>query len=329
MYYSNWNGKENTRTKDMVQPAIEDRKGLSDGSSKAGIIIDESDDSDDSSSESNNVNSNDNISIDANDESNDDSNEDDSSESSDNDENNNDEESKVDDNENDDGGWQTTPKKHTTRSGRTVKTPDRLIDQMGTAMGKSFSNAESNYYGVLADNDDFDDNEAATMAITEVCKEIAALGAGIGGRFENTQELHVMKFNEAMSKDGKPEWEKAVNEEHERYVKDEVFKPVKIKDVPKDTKVITTTWSMKKKSNGTYRAHMNMRGYEQKLGEHYNASSISSPVTNDVTISIMLVLMLMAGWYARMVDVKGTFLHGEFDNNEVIYFKVLQGTTQH
>jgi hypothetical protein len=43
-----------------------------------------------------------------------------------------------------------------------------------------------------------------------------AVGAGINCGFTNMNELHVMKYNEAMSKDGKPEWEKAADEENNR-----------------------------------------------------------------------------------------------------------------
>ena len=82
---------------------------------------------------------------------------------------------------------------------------------------------------------------------------------------------------------------------------------------------------MKKKASGAYRARMNMRGFEQKDGEHFDSSSISSPVTNDVSIRVALVLMLMANWVAQVVDVKGAFLHGEFENNEQIYTEVPQG----
>ena len=62
-----------------------------------------------------------------------------------------------------------------------------------------------------------------------------------------------------------------------------------------------------------------MREYEQVDGDHYDSASISSPVTNDVSIRVMLALMLMAGYKAYIVDVQGAFLHGEFDNGEVLY----------
>ena len=46
-----------------------------------------------------------------------------------------------------------------------------------------------------------------------------------------------------------------------RFVKYGVFKAVKKGDVPKNAKFVSTTWAMKRKSNGVQRARLNMRGY--------------------------------------------------------------------
>ena len=56
--------------------------------------------------------------------------------------------------------------------------------------------------------------------------------------------------------------------------------------VPRDedlegAKMVSSTWAMKKKSNGTYHARLNERRFEKVPGEHYDASSIAAPVTND------------------------------------------------
>ena len=59
-----------------------------------------------------------------------------------------------------------------------------------------------------------------------------------------------MKYKEVMKTPEKKEWTAAFLEEHERVVKHGAFKPVKLKDVPKGEKMLTTTWAMKKKSNG-------------------------------------------------------------------------------
>ncbi len=58
---------------------------------------------------------------------------------------------------------------------------------------------------------------------------------------------------------------------------------------------------------------------------HYDVLNTHAPVTNAGTIRIMLILMLMAAWHGRIMDVKGTFLHGEFENGRVIYMKEPRG----
>jgi hypothetical protein len=64
---------------------------------------------------------------------------------------------------------------------------------------------------------------------------------------------------------------------------------------------------MKKKASGTYRARLNARGFEQREGQHYNGTSISAPVSNEMVIRIVLVLMVMAGWVGEILDVQGAF----------------------
>ena len=69
---------------------------------------------------------------------------------------------------------------------------------------------------------------------------------------------------------------------------------------------------MKKKANGTFRARVNARGFMQVPGEHYYGDSISSPVTNEATIRVILVLSIVFGWANELIDVKGAFLCGNF-----------------
>jgi hypothetical protein len=63
--------------------------------------------------------------------------------------------------------------------------------------------------------------ELAYMAASNV--EMGFMGAGIGGGFINTQELHVMKYNEAMKGPDKDKWQKAVKEEYKRMEKNKVW----------------------------------------------------------------------------------------------------------
>jgi hypothetical protein len=69
-------------------------------------------------------------------------------------------------------------------------------------------------------------------------QEIACVGAGLGGGFENTTELHVMTYNEAMAGPDKLKWEAAAEEEHERMLKNKVLTFVRKEEVPKKAKVM-------------------------------------------------------------------------------------------
>jgi hypothetical protein len=64
---------------------------------------------------------------------------------------------------------------------------------------------------------------------------------------------------------------------------------------------------MKKKAIGTKRARINARGYEQVDVEHYNSSSIASPVVNEASMFLILITICMARMATDENDVKGTF----------------------
>jgi hypothetical protein len=159
--------------------------------------------------------------------------------------------------------------------------------------------------------------------------EIACVGAGLGGGFENTSELHVMKFDEAMKTSEAAEWKKAVEEEYQRMVENDVWTPVPKSEVGNDAKILSSTWAMKKKSNGTLRARLNGRGFEQVPAVHYDPHSIAAPVVTMMTIRIVYVLMILAGWSGHVIDVRGAFLKGEFGDGEVLYLHVPQGMEHH
>jgi hypothetical protein len=80
---------------------------------------------------------------------------------------------------------ETLPK--VTQSGRQVKIPERLIHEMNAAANDyeiMLSPAEEKYYAAMKEIGEF-----------------GLVGAGIGGGYVNTSELHVMKYDEAMTKE--------------------------------------------------------------------------------------------------------------------------------
>jgi hypothetical protein len=100
-----------------------------------------------------------------------------------------------------------------------------------------------------------------------------------------------------------------------------VFQTIACEEVPRGSKILTSTWAMKKNANGVHQARLNARGYEQVDGEHYNEDAKFAPVVTDATIHIVLILMIMAGWYAKLVNVKGAFLHGVFEKGWKVTWK--------
>ena len=68
---------------------------------------------------------------------------------------------------------------------------------------------------------------------------------------------------------------------------------------------------MKKKVNGTYRARLNTRGFEQEDGKHFDKLDIAAPFISDITIRVILVIMIIAGWIGELSDIRGVFLHGD------------------
>ena len=94
--------------------------------------------------------------------------------------------------------------------------------------------AEENYYAAMRELGEF-----------------GLIGAGIGGGFDNTSKLHVLKFDEALSKDIKSNWYQAVAKEYERMHDHKAWQEVGWGTIPEGTKIITSIWAMKKKANGT------------------------------------------------------------------------------
>ena len=244
-----------------------------------------------------------------------------------------DEEEDSDEEDDEDG------EKEPLKSGRVPRPPERLTyDESGSQGDKTleFANqaiengyyeikltkAEENYYSKMADM-----REIACSGLDMKIEdpEVACVGAALGGGFANTNELKVLKYKEAMAGPDKEKWEEAVHQEYLKMEKHQVFQPVPKKDLPDGAKVLTSTWAMKKKANGTFRARINGRGYEQVDGEHYNEADISAPVVNEITIRIILILMILGSWTGTLVDVIGAFLNGRFGSEERVYMEVPEG----
>ena len=104
-----------------------------------------------------------------------------------------------------------------------------------------------------------------------------------------------------------------------------VWVTVNMHNFPKQAKILTSTWVMKKKLNAIFGDRINGRLYEQVGGIHYYGSSIHSPVSSDVRIIIAMILVLVSVWDSQIVDVKGAFLNGDLDDSEKVHTHFPQG----
>ena len=93
-------------------------------------------------------------------------------------------------------------------------------------------------------------------------------------------------------------------------------------NVPPETKLVDSIWAYKLKSNGSKRGRLNIRGFKQVDGQSCDSANIQVPVTNNATIRLVLVLILLAGWVSHIVDVNGAFLHGIFKKEDKAHMKV-------
>ncbi len=122
------------------------------------------------------------------------------------------------------------------------------IDMAGVGVGKE--NKATNYYNVLG----IDESKLGVLQSNhDEVTEYVNVGAGIGVGFTITLKLKVMKYHEAINGPNGEAWKAEVKKEHQRTVSNSVFEPVKISDLLKGTKLIDTTWAMKKKSSRTLR----------------------------------------------------------------------------
>ena len=185
-------------------------------------------------------------------------------------------------------------------------------------MDVSVSAAEIRYLQAMAE---LDNTEVKAESM-----ELALVGAGIGGGFANTNELKVMNYREAMQSPDRAAWEEEIKNEYERFKKFNVVTVVPRSELPKNAKVMSMTWAMKKKTNGKHRGGLNARGYEQLEGIDYHSDSIAAPVTNPNTIHMVWTLLAMnSQWVAIIIDVEGAFLQGRFANGEQIHINVPDG----
>ena len=119
-------------------------------------------------------------------------------------------------------------------------------------------------------------------------------------------------------------WHEAIIKELYKMENLKVWRKIKHVDIPKGQHCVKYKWIFEiKKRNGVFRARLVACGYSQVPGVDFTESH--SPVINDVTVRILLILLILWKYMSMIVDVETVFLHGILGEGEEIYMDCPKG----
>jgi hypothetical protein len=132
-------------------------------------------------------------------------------------------------------------------------------------------------------------------------------------------------YGQAINSTNKESWVDAMKDEFKSMAKRQVWAPCKVNNMRDGANVLDTKWVYKLKSDGRYRARLVAKGYNQIPGVDFTESH--SPVANDVSIRLVLIICLLNNWTTEQIDVETAFLYGNLD--EELYLKRSQGLNEY
>ena len=103
-------------------------------------------------------------------------------------------------------------------------------------------------------------------------------------------------------------WLKGCDKEFYDFKSKRVWKLMLRRFIPKGRRLLLCKLVFKLKRDGTYRSHLVAMGFSQIPGVDFTDSF--APVVSDVTMRILVILWILYGWYAELIDVEGAFLYG-------------------
>ena len=120
-------------------------------------------------------------------------------------------------------------------------------------------------------------------------------------------------------------WREAIRKEFRDMIRRGVWRHHSKSKVAADRRIIGCKWIFRIKNDGRHRARLCAIGYTQVAGVDYQDNF--APVVNDVAFRIAIIMMLVNGWDADIVDIETAFLYGDLE--EEIYMKVPEGYADH
>ena len=124
--------------------------------------------------------------------------------------------------------------------------------------------------------------------------------------FKASSDHDTMCHHQAMKTPDRKDFTKAMTKEVEDHAEKGHWELIPIEDAPKDTKVMDSVWSMKRKwDNKTrkiheHKARLNVHGGQQEFGVNYFQTY--SLVFNWFSTRTIMLLSLTNNWHTKQVD---------------------------
>ena len=103
-----------------------------------------------------------------------------------------------------------------------------------------------------------------------------------------------------------------------------VWKKIEQNKMPRDRCCVKSKWVLKIKRNSIYKARLVACGYSQIPGVDFSEVPYS-PVINDVTYRIMMIISMIRKYSMCLIDIETAFLHGDLTEEEEVYMECPPG----
>ena len=117
--------------------------------------------------------------------------------------------------------------------------------------------------------------------------------------------MSLKHFKRHGTKEKRQKWRTVIWKEFRDMIKHGVWVNVKRSSVPEGRKLIVSKWVIKEKHEGRFQVIYVCLGYSQIPGVDF--SNNYTPVGNDVTFRVIMILRLMFGFNAVLLDVETAF----------------------
>ena len=147
------------------------------------------------------------------------------------------------------------------------------------------------------------------------------LEVALAAEIADTEALEPRNLAEAKCRPDWPLWEQAISKELTTLHKAGTWK---LEAPPPGANIISSKWVFKAKKDASgkvvqYKAQLVTQGFSQVEGVDY--FNTYAPVAKLASSRVVIALANWMGWELHQVDVKGAYLNGELQSDEVLYMR--------